>query len=62
MTLISLAQKLQQHRRRFHRMHFWWAPDPVQPELVQAVGTKNSLNKFVSIAMKYVHAIPMESL
>ena len=30
-----------------------------QPELVQALGTQDSLNKFVSFAMKYVDAIPM---
>ena len=59
MKLINLAQKLQQHRRCFHRMHLCWAQDPVQLQLIQALGTENCLNKFVSFTMKYVHAIPM---
>ena len=40
-------------------MNFCWARDPVQPELIQAMITQNSLNKFLSLAMKYVHAIPV---
>ena len=32
MKLISLAWKLQQYRRRFHRMQLCWAGDPVQLE------------------------------
>ena len=59
MKPTSLAQKLQQPRRRFHQMHLCWARGPVQPEVIQALGTENNLNKFVSFAIKYVHAIPM---
>ena len=59
MKLISLAQKLQQHRSCFHLMHLCWAQDPLQLKLVQALVPQNSLNKFVSFAMKYVHVIQM---
>ena len=59
MKLISLAKKPQQHRSRFHWMHICLVRDMVQPELVQALATPNSLKKFVSFAMKYVYATPM---
>ena len=59
MKLTNLARKLQQHRSQFHRIHLCWVRDPVQPELIQALGTQNSLNEFVSFAMKYVRAIPI---
>ena len=40
-------------------MFFCGTQGPVQPELAQALETQNSLNEFVSFAMKYVRAIPM---
>ena len=59
MKLINLAWKLQQHQHGFYQMHLCCARDPAQAELVQALGTQNSLNKFALLTMKYVYAILM---
>ena len=45
MKPINLVWKLQQHWRRFHQMHLWWARDPVQPELIQGLGTQKQFEQ-----------------
>ena len=37
-------------------MHLRWMGDPVQPQLARAIGTKNSLKKFVSFAINTSNA------